>query len=404
MTAIGPATGGLPRAEAAQRPRALAVALHDVEPATFARCALIRDWLDDLGVERVTLLVIPAPQLHPFPARSPELANWLLDRVDAGDAVAQHGLQHRRTRPPSRSRARCAAGRAASPPSTPGWTRRRRSPPSTPAASVLTGAGLKPRGFVAPGYAYTSALRDHLATRFDWWATLLALRGNARARTRPRSRSGTSSPLKRAASPALVRAGRGAVRAACCGWTCTPPTSTTRATCSRSSGCSGAPRDRVAVTYDDLCYEAQARRPARQLAPGHPPRRHAVRASPAPRRGATSTSGTGTRASTRSPGRTSTATARKRGAADAAARRAPRRLRPAHRVLAGLAALAARAAVRDAALPRRHRAPSRSRRRCWRSRGSGSRRRRRVPRRGPRAARGPRPLADRASATPTATA
>ena len=48
----------------------------------------------------MTLLVIPAPQLHPFPARSPELANWLLDRVDAGDAVAQHGLQHRRTRRP----------------------------------------------------------------------------------------------------------------------------------------------------------------------------------------------------------------------------------------------------------------------------------------------------------------
>ena len=83
---------------------ALAVAIHDVEPATFERCALIRDWLDDLGVERVTLLVIPAPRLHPFPARSPELANWLLDRVDAGDAVAQHGLQHRRAR---RARGRC---------------------------------------------------------------------------------------------------------------------------------------------------------------------------------------------------------------------------------------------------------------------------------------------------------
>jgi hypothetical protein len=26
-----------------------AVAIHDVELATFTRCALIRDWLDDLG-------------------------------------------------------------------------------------------------------------------------------------------------------------------------------------------------------------------------------------------------------------------------------------------------------------------------------------------------------------------
>ena len=42
------------------RERQIAVAIHDVEPATFERCALIRDWLDDLGVGRVTLLVIPA--------------------------------------------------------------------------------------------------------------------------------------------------------------------------------------------------------------------------------------------------------------------------------------------------------------------------------------------------------
>ena len=43
----------------------IAVALHDIEPATFERCALIRDWLDDHGVDRVTLLVIPARDLHP---------------------------------------------------------------------------------------------------------------------------------------------------------------------------------------------------------------------------------------------------------------------------------------------------------------------------------------------------
>ena len=68
----------------------LAVALHDVEPATFERCALIRDWLEDHGVGRVTLLVIPAPDLHPFFQRRPELAAWLLDRRDQGDAIAQH--------------------------------------------------------------------------------------------------------------------------------------------------------------------------------------------------------------------------------------------------------------------------------------------------------------------------
>lgn len=175
----------------------LAVALHDVEPATFERCALIRDWLDDIGVERVTLLVIPAPQLHPFPARSPALANWLLDRVDAGDAVAQHGLQHRRTR------SRPLRGVAAEYPGLDAAT----TVASVEAGrNVLTAAGLEPRGFVAPGYAYTGALRAHLAARFDWWATLLTLRGAAPART-PALCFGTSGPLKRAVSPVLVRAG-----------------------------------------------------------------------------------------------------------------------------------------------------------------------------------------------------
>jgi predicted deacetylase len=175
----------------------LAVAIGDVEPSTFDRCALIRDWLDDIGVERVTLLVIPASQLHPFPARSPALANWLLDRVDAGDAVAQHGLQHRRTR--ARPLRRLTA-------EYPGLDAASTIASVEAGRKVLTGAGLEPRGFVAPGYAYTGALRAHLAARFDWWATLLTLRGAAPTRT-PALGFGTAGPLKRAASPLLLRAG-----------------------------------------------------------------------------------------------------------------------------------------------------------------------------------------------------
>src|SRR5207248_6043826 len=71
----------------------IAVSLHDIEPATFARCALIRDWLADHGVDHVTLLVIPARDLHPLGERSPELHAWLLERRAAGDAIAQHGLR-----------------------------------------------------------------------------------------------------------------------------------------------------------------------------------------------------------------------------------------------------------------------------------------------------------------------
>ena len=230
---------------------ALAVAIHDVEPATFQRCALMRDWLDDLGVERVTLLVIPAPQLHPFPARSPELANWLLDRVDAGDAVAQHGLQHRRTRRPSpltRPVRQWQGGTAAE---YPGLDAEATIASVETGLNVLNGVGLQPRGFVAPGYAYTSALREHLARRFDWWATLLALRGLQRTTT-PALCMGTSSALKRVASPALIRAGA-ALSGSVLRLDLHPADFDHARHVLAVERVLKRAHDRTAVTYDDLC-------------------------------------------------------------------------------------------------------------------------------------------------------
>jgi predicted deacetylase len=122
------------------RDDAVAVAIHDVEPATYARAALIRDWLDDHGIDRVTLLVVPAPDLHPFSTSSPELAEWLLERADRGDAIAQHGLTCRGT-----EFARL------------GHEEARRAVDS--GRRLLKLAGMEPLGFVAPGYAYTPALR-----------------------------------------------------------------------------------------------------------------------------------------------------------------------------------------------------------------------------------------------------
>jgi len=170
------------------RDRRIAVAIHDVEPATFERCALIRDWLEDHGIDRATLLVIPAPDLHPFFQRRPDLAAWLLDCRDRGDAVAQHGFQHRRSGAPrgggaefagldaDATRASIAAGRR-----------------------VLALAGVDPRGFVAPAYAYTPALRHELATGYEWWATLLRLVG--------RDRRAVAPALSFRGSPLAVRAG-----------------------------------------------------------------------------------------------------------------------------------------------------------------------------------------------------
>ena len=88
---------------------------------------MIRDWLGDHGVDRVTLLVIPARDLHPVGERSPEMVSWLAERRDAGDSIAQHGFRT------------CACAAAAcsltGPASSPASTRTRRAARSTPAGA-----------------------------------------------------------------------------------------------------------------------------------------------------------------------------------------------------------------------------------------------------------------------------
>lgn len=185
----------------------IAVAIHDVEPSTYERCALMRDWLADHGVDRVTLLVIPAPDLHPFQDRRPELAAWLRDRTAEGDAVAQHGLQHRQARrgTPVRQAFAHWQGREAAEFVGLDAQETRRAVES--GRRLLKLAGVEPRGFVAPGYAYTPSLRAALSDRFEWWADLLRLHRSARATTlSPALTLGTTTPLKRAFSPLLIRA------------------------------------------------------------------------------------------------------------------------------------------------------------------------------------------------------
>jgi predicted deacetylase len=195
-------------------PERIAVALHDIEPATFERCALIRDWLDDHGVDRVTLLVIPARDLHPVGERSPAMTSWLLERSRAGDSIAQHGFQHQQgSRGRSGRRAlvhgpgsHCAEFLGLDQ----GETRR-----AVHAGwRVLKLAGIEPDGFVAPAYVYTRALREVLAHRFRWWAGLWRLHGpGSAAGAAPRRLLapawglGGDSALGRALSPGLIRAG-----------------------------------------------------------------------------------------------------------------------------------------------------------------------------------------------------
>ena len=124
----------------------LAVVLHDIEPVTFGHCALIRDWLADLGVDRVTLCVVPAPDHHPFLRRSPALADWLRERRAGGDAIAQQGLVSGRTPPRHATGEQVRAGRA-----------------------LLEDAGLEPSGYRAGTLSHALTARRDIATMFQWW-------------------------------------------------------------------------------------------------------------------------------------------------------------------------------------------------------------------------------------------
>jgi Uncharacterized protein conserved in bacteria (DUF2334) len=196
----------------------IAVALHDVEPATFARCAEIRAWLADRGVDRVTLLVIPARDLHPLGERSPETVEWLIERRRRGDSIAQHGFQHDRLRRGGSWRTR-HAGRTRQAAEFAGLDDEEARRAVEAGRRVMKLAGIEPDGFVAPGYAYTEALRRALRERFRWWASRTALHG-ASADDRypdadcrpwrvpaPAWDPGAAGRLGRAAPPALIEAG-----------------------------------------------------------------------------------------------------------------------------------------------------------------------------------------------------
>jgi predicted deacetylase len=185
----------------------LAVAMHDVEPRSFARSKAIRTWLSARGVERVTLLVIPAADLHPIGSRAPALSAWLRARVAAGDCVAQHGLVHKASGVASWPRSIVAGWQGGAAAEFPGLGRDDAARRVHTGRRLLNEIELDPRGFVAPGYAYTRELRGVLSESFDWFADLRAVRTRVAGDLHARALClGSSTALKRALSPAVVRA------------------------------------------------------------------------------------------------------------------------------------------------------------------------------------------------------
>ena len=184
---------------------AVVVAVHDVEPRSFARVRQIREWLLDRDVAHATLLVIPAADLHPIGTRAPALAAWLRSRVACGDTVAQHGLAHKAAGIAPWPRSVVASWQGGTAAEFPGLGA------ESTARRVLTGRRLlkdielDPRGFVAPGYAYTRALRGVLAESFEWFADTRRIQARSYEIKSRALCLGSSTSLKRLLSPPLVR-------------------------------------------------------------------------------------------------------------------------------------------------------------------------------------------------------
>ena len=114
---------------------------------------------------------------------------------------------------------------------------------------VLKLAGIQPRGFVAPGYAYTTRCARRSRRPSTGGRALAAAPRRRARRLAPALALGTSA-LKRLELAGVVRAGA-RCRATSCGSTSTRPTSTTRATWARSRR-SSRRAAAAAVTYDEL--------------------------------------------------------------------------------------------------------------------------------------------------------
>jgi len=76
--------------------RSLVVSIHDVSPLTREATEHILAELAELGVRRVSLLVIPDHHCKGNLLDDPEFCAWLRGRAAAGDEVVIHGYFHRR--------------------------------------------------------------------------------------------------------------------------------------------------------------------------------------------------------------------------------------------------------------------------------------------------------------------
>ncbi|MFO1393294.1 MAG: polysaccharide deacetylase family protein [Steroidobacteraceae bacterium] len=191
--------------------RALCVSLHDVAPATLARCRATLRFLDDLGVGPVALLVVPDYHGLGRVDRDPDFCEFVRQRERRGDEIVLHGFRHLDRASPGRGLR--------------DWLERRvytdgegefsrvdvRDARSLilRGLAVLRSAGWQPTGFIAPAWLMSPGTRVALANLpIEYCSTrssILLLREGRRIAA-PTIVASTRSPLRRTISPAWNRA------------------------------------------------------------------------------------------------------------------------------------------------------------------------------------------------------
>jgi predicted deacetylase len=132
----------------------LIVSLHDVSPLTFAACRRIVPALEEIGVSRLTLLVIADHHRRGHFAADSEFCDWLRARAAAGHEIVTHGYYHQRVRRGGESAVQRLTTRVYT--ADEGEFYDIQKPEALlrvkRANDELRGAGLSPRGFIAPAW------------------------------------------------------------------------------------------------------------------------------------------------------------------------------------------------------------------------------------------------------------
>jgi predicted deacetylase len=166
---------------ASHTPR-IVISLHDVSPLTEGRCRRIVQELEQMGVQKLSLLVIPDHHAKGRTVDAPALCEWLRQCAQNGHEIVTHGYFHRREKKPGENLMQRMTTRVY----TAGEGEFFDAGRAEAAALVRRGndelrsVGLAPRGFIAPawllgaeaenglrdaGCEYTTRLREVLDLR-----------------------------------------------------------------------------------------------------------------------------------------------------------------------------------------------------------------------------------------------